>query len=117
LISYVSNDERIASIMQKPQYGASVSGRTVTVRSTNQLVRSGDVDVLGGKTGFIRKAGYCLATLLRLPQGGPQIAVVILGARSNAGRFWETRHLLNWFTQKAQDLIGSNVEAATATAR
>ena len=28
-----------------------------------------DVDVRAGKTGFISKAGYCLATLLRLPRG------------------------------------------------
>ena len=30
----------------------------------------GDVDVRAGKTGFISKAGYCLATVLRLPQSG-----------------------------------------------
>ena len=70
------------------------AGRIITVHSTNQILRAGDVDVRGGKTGFISKAGYCLATLLRLPQGGPSLAVVVLGANSNAGRFWETRHLL-----------------------
>jgi D-alanyl-D-alanine endopeptidase (penicillin-binding protein 7) len=116
LISYVSKDERIASIMRKPDYTASVGRTSVTVRSTNQLVRNGDVDVLGGKTGFISKAGYCLATLLRLPQGGPQIAVVVLGAKSNAGRFWETRHLFNWLASKTQDLLTSKVEAATSGA-
>ena len=69
-----------------------------------------------GKTGFIRKAGYCLATLLRLPQGGPQVAVVVLGAKSNAGRFWETRHLFNWLSAKAGDLLGvAPVEAAEVT--
>jgi D-alanyl-D-alanine carboxypeptidase len=72
--------------------------------------------VQAGKTGFISKAGYCLATLLRLPQGGPQVAVVILGAKSSAGRFWETRHLFNWLSSTAQDLIGTPVEAAAAVA-
>ena len=71
------------------------------VHSTNQLVMKGDVDVQAGKTGFIRKAGYCLATLLRLPQGGPPVAVVVLGAKSNAGRFMETRHLFSWMSSKA----------------
>jgi len=76
----------------------------------------GDVDVLGGKTGFIRAAGYCLATLLRLPQGGPSVAVVVLGAHSNAGRFWETRHLFNWLSAKAQELFAVPVvQAATVT--
>jgi D-alanyl-D-alanine carboxypeptidase len=71
--------------------------------------------VQAGKTGFIRSAGYCLATLLRLPQG-PEVAVVVLGAKSNAGRFWETRHLLNWFSAKAQDLLGGGAVEAAATA-
>lgn len=114
LIAYVASDQRIAPIMQKQQHTVSVGRRNITINSTNQLVRQGDVDVLGGKTGFIRKAGYCLATLLRLPQGGPQVAVVVLGAKSNAGRFWETRHLFNWLASKAQDLFGAPVEAAAA---
>jgi len=56
---------------------------------------------MGGKTGFISKAGYCLATLLRLPATNHNIAVVVLGATSNNGRFWETRHLFNWLAEKA----------------
>jgi D-alanyl-D-alanine endopeptidase (penicillin-binding protein 7) len=116
LISYVSKDERIASVMRKAEYTAPVGRTSVTVHSTNQLVRNGDVDVLGGKTGFISKAGYCLATLLRLPQGGPQIAFVVLGAKSNAGRFWETRHLFNWLATRTPDILGTKVEAASTGA-
>lgn len=114
LITYVSGDDRIASIMRTPTYTVTAGRRQITIHSTNQLVRVGDVDVQAGKTGFIRKAGYCLATLLRLPQGGPQVAVVVLGAKSNAGRFWETRHLFNWLSAKAGDLLGAPVEASTA---
>jgi serine-type D-Ala-D-Ala endopeptidase (penicillin-binding protein 7) len=115
LIAYVSTDDRIAGIMQKQTYNATAGRRKIAIHSTNQLVRQGDVDVQAGKTGFIRKAGYCLATLLKLPQGGPEVAVVILGAPSSAGRFWETRHLFNWLTSKAQDLLGAPVEAVAAT--
>ena len=78
--------------------------RTIRIHSTNHLLMSGDVDVMGGKTGFIGKAGYCLATLLRLPQGNP-VAVVVLGAHSNTGRFWETRHLFNWLSEKTGTLL------------
>ncbi len=114
LISYVSGDDRIASIMRTPTYTLPAGGRrTITVRSTNQLVKTGDVDVQAGKTGFIRAAGYCLATLLKMPQGGPEVAVVVLGAKSNAGRFWETRHLFNWLSGKAENLLGGTVEAAS----
>jgi D-alanyl-D-alanine endopeptidase (penicillin-binding protein 7) len=116
LIAYVSADQRISEIMRMQEYSAAVGRRSVTVRSTNQLVRQGDVDVLAGKTGFISKAGYCLATLLRLPQGGPQVAVVVLGAKSNAGRFWETRHLFNWLSSKANELLGGTAVEAAAPA-
>jgi len=116
LITIAAGDERISSIMQTPYYSFNVGRRTIQVHSTNQLVMKGDVDVLGGKTGFISKAGYCLATLLRLPQGGPQVAVVVLGARSNAGRFWETRHLFNWLSTKANDVFGTTDAGATPAA-
>src|SRR5258705_1687850 len=103
LITYVSGDDRIASIMRTPYYTVNAGRHQITIHSTNQLVMNGDVDVQAGKTGFISKAGYCLATLLRLPQGGPEVAVVVLGAKSNPGRFWETRHLFNWISTKASD--------------
>ena len=116
LITYVSADPRISEVMRKQTHTLSTGRRSVTIRSTNQLVMNGDVDVQAGKTGFITKAGYCLATLLRLPQGGPQVAVVVLGAKSNAGRFWETRHLFNWLTSKAENLFGAPLQAATPAA-
>ena len=101
LISYAAEDDRIGPIMRTPEYTFRTgAGRIITVRSTNQILRAGDVEVRGGKTGFIAKAGYCLATLLKLPQGGPSLAVVVLGANSNPGRFWETRHLLDWLTER-----------------
>jgi len=117
LITYVSNDDRIASVMRQPYYSLPVGRRSIQVHSTNQLVMRGDVDVQAGKTGFIRSAGYCLATMLRLPQGGPEVAVVVLGAKSNAGRFWETRHLLSWLSTKASELLGGTpVQAAAVPA-
>jgi serine-type D-Ala-D-Ala endopeptidase (penicillin-binding protein 7) len=108
LIAYVSGDERISGIMRTQYYTVNAGRHPIQIHSTNQLVMRGDVDVQAGKTGFISKAGYCLATLLRLPEGGPQVAVVVLGAKSNAGRFWETRHLFNWLSTKASDMFASS---------
>ena len=110
LIAFAASDERIASVMRKAHHTVRTNRRTISIHSTNQLVMKGDVDVRGGKTGFISKAGYCLATLLRLPQTGQQFAVVVLGARSNVGRFMETRHLFNWVTNKAQEVFTSAAE-------
>ncbi len=107
LISFASGNERIAPIMRTAQYTVRTNRRAVNIHNTNRLVLGGEVDVMGGKTGFITKAGYCQATLLRLPQGN-QVAVVVLGANSNVSRFWETRHLANWLSDKAGDMFAKN---------
>jgi D-alanyl-D-alanine endopeptidase (penicillin-binding protein 7) len=105
LIAYAAADERLGAIMRKTSFTTSVGKRVITANSTNQIVRSGDIDVVGGKTGFISRSGYCLATLLKLPQSGQQVAFVVLGAKTNASRFWETRHLFNWMATRTKALL------------
>lgn len=106
LITFAARDPLIAGIMQKTDYEFRTNRRRIVrVRNTNKLL--GQLDVVGGKTGFIRKAGYCLATLLKLPDG-PAVAVVVLGAQSNLARFWETRHLFNWLKDRASGLLGES---------
>ena len=100
LIAYASADDRIGSIMRTQEFTAYTARRPITFHSTNHLLGREDVEVRAGKTGFISSAGYCLATLLRLPQTEQRVAVVVLGARSNAGRFLETQNLFSWFTSK-----------------
>jgi D-alanyl-D-alanine endopeptidase (penicillin-binding protein 7) len=107
LIALASSDERIGSVMRKSEYTASTPRRQITIRSTNHLLGREEFDVMAGKTGFISKSGYCLATLLRLPTTGQQVAVVVLGARSNAGRFMETRNLFNWLSTKASTVFAT----------
>ena len=51
--------------------------------------------------------GDCLATVLRLPQSEQNVAVVVFGARSNAGRFMESRNLFNWVSSKASTLFAA----------
>jgi D-alanyl-D-alanine endopeptidase (penicillin-binding protein 7) len=107
LISIASSDERIGSIMRTPEYTIRTANRRlITVHTTNRLLGLPDVDVRAGKTGFISSSGYCLATLLRLPQGGQEVAVVVLGAQSNAGRFMETRNLFTWMSAKLSSVFG-----------
>lgn len=107
LITHASGDERIASIMRLQEYTIRTNRRTIAFHSTNHLLGRADVDVRAGKTGFISKAGYCLVTLLRLPETDQQVAVVVLGARSNAGRFMETRNLFSWLSSKAPTLLAA----------
>ena len=113
LISFAAGDERIASIMRKSSEQIVTSRRIVNVHSTNKLLLGGDIDVRGGKTGFIRKSGYCLATLLQLPQGDP-VAVVVLGARSSAGRFLEAKHLFSWIAERTKGVLSTEASAGPA---
>jgi D-alanyl-D-alanine endopeptidase (penicillin-binding protein 7) len=94
LISFAASDVRIGPIIRTETYNVQTASRVIPIHSTNKLLGT-DVDVRGGKTGFINKAGYCLATLLQIPQGS-QIAVVVLGAGSSSTRFWDARYLFNW---------------------
>ncbi len=112
LIAYASADERIASLMRLPEHTVRMQRRSVTFHNTNHLLGREDVDVRAGKTGFISKSGYCLATLLRLPQTGRRVAVVVLGARSNAGRFMETRNLFKWLTAKTPTIFATSLQAS-----
>jgi len=105
LITHASQDERISSVMRTSEYTVYSGRRPITFHSTNHLLGRTDVDVRAGKTGFISKAGYCLATVLRLPQSSQDVTVVVFGARSNAGRFMESRNLLNWVSSKASTLF------------
>jgi len=107
LITHASQDERISSIMRMSEYTVFSGKRPISFHSTNHLLGRTDVDVRAGKTGFISKAGYCLVTVLRLPQSGQNVAVVVFGARSNAGRFMESRNLFNWVSSKASTLLAA----------
>jgi D-alanyl-D-alanine endopeptidase (penicillin-binding protein 7) len=115
LIAHASGDERISGVMRTPDYTVRTPRRNITFRNTNRLLGGQEFDVMAAKTGFITKSGYCLVTLLRLPQGGQQVAVVVLGARSNAGRFMETQNLFNWLASKASTIFATKAPAFTTT--
>ena len=108
LITYVSRNEQIGQIMRKQSYRIRTNRRRVTIRSTNKLL-GGDLGCAAGKTGYIRKAGFCLVALLQLPQSDP-VAVVILGARSDSGRFREAHRLIDWVTAEALVLIAPGLQ-------
>lgn len=66
------------------------------VQNTDQLLRSADLDIelIGGKTGYLHKAGYCFAG--SFAKDGRQIVTVVLGAADQDARFQETARLLDW---------------------
>jgi D-alanyl-D-alanine endopeptidase (penicillin-binding protein 7) len=72
-------------------YGSRNIPRTHMVANTNRLLY-GRYEILGGKTGFIQEAGYCLATWLRAD--GREMIAVVLGAPTNATRFADVMRLV-----------------------
>ncbi|MCY4028450.1 MAG: serine hydrolase [Acidobacteria bacterium] len=96
----------LARVMALPSYRFRTGRRPVAVRNTNRLVRE-RADVRGGKTGYIREAGYCLATVVESREGIP-LVVVVLGARSNAERFAEVRRLTDWVRNEGRPLVAGS---------
>ena len=110
LMSFATEQPRIATIMRKQSYQMRTSRRRLTVRNTNRLLK-GRLDVIGGKTGYIDASGYCLAAMVNVPDAG-RLAVVVLGARSSSGRFSEVRRLVDWILADGRSLIASHAVRA-----
>ena len=108
LITEASERPQLSQIMQKRSYRIRTSRRARTIRSTNKLLGT-RVDVMAGKTGYIDLAGYCLATLVQLDDERA-VSIVVLGARSDSGRFVEARRLLDWLSTQASVLLTSAAE-------
>ncbi len=94
-------NEDIKTATQKGRYTVSISnsGRQFYIYNTNYLLSSylneGDFKIVGGKTGHLNEAGYCLTTQIKNNNGG-EIISVVLGSGSMAGRFSDTKALSSW---------------------
>ncbi|PJE76732.1 hypothetical protein COV05_03135 [Candidatus Uhrbacteria bacterium CG10_big_fil_rev_8_21_14_0_10_48_16] len=75
------------------------SGRTYVIESTDELLGSfvdqAPYNILGGKTGFLPEAGYCLGTIFS-HEGAGDIIVVVLGSETKQGRFQDVKALAVW---------------------
>ncbi|OGG46400.1 MAG: hypothetical protein A3F84_19560 [Candidatus Handelsmanbacteria bacterium RIFCSPLOWO2_12_FULL_64_10] len=93
LVSIAARDERISQIMRTQDYAFRSDRSLHRIHTTNRLLKT-DLDIVGGKTGFIRQSGYCLATFVR-GENQREVAAAVLGARSNSKRFADMQRLLN----------------------
>lgn len=69
------------------------SGREHTIHNTNKSVLTGDMDVIGSKTGFLYEAGYCLVVEGANKYHG--LVAVVMNTPSEQGQFFEISRLLN----------------------
>jgi D-alanyl-D-alanine carboxypeptidase len=72
-------------------YKALNKDRQYVAYNTNRFLY-GREDVFGGKTGYIRNSGYCLAVGFR--NEGRRLAAVVLGSPSNGYRYRDAARLL-----------------------
>ncbi len=110
LIAHATRRPVISTIMRKQVHRLRTSRRRLTVRNTNRLLR-GRLLVHGGKTGYIDASGYCLATVVKLPDHDP-LSLVVLGAGSLERRFSEVRRLATWVSRNGAALAASAVRPA-----
>ena len=108
LITEASERPQVSQVMRKRSYRIRTSRRARTIRSTNKLLGT-RVDVMAGKTGYIDLSGYCFAALVQL-EDERAVSIVVLGARSNSGRFAEARRLVTWLSTEASVLLTSAAE-------
>lgn len=102
LLSRVAENPVITSIMKMRTFSVTIGRRTVTVKSTNRLLGNPDLHIMAGKTGYTARAGFCLATMMTMPYGDDAV-IVILGARTNPGRFEEVQNAATWLVNTFSD--------------
>lgn len=75
------------------------SGRVYSVETTDDLLNSflnqPPYKIVGGKTGYLPEAGYCLGSLVS-ENGGHDLVIVVLGSETITGRFQDVKALAAW---------------------
>ncbi|MBP7653369.1 D-alanyl-D-alanine carboxypeptidase, partial [Candidatus Dependentiae bacterium] len=111
----VSTTYEISIIMRKvledPFLSKIVKTKYMTIRAlnayysidyvnTNRLLLDPRKKTLGGKTGFINEAGYCLVTTNKL-DCGKDVIMVFLGANGKLTRFADANRMYDWLNKQS----------------
>jgi len=109
VLDAAQSDPMIGALLRTQSHSFRCGKRTETLNNTNRLLRS-RTDIVSGKTGFTRPAGYCLAT-----QSGdasnPNLTTVVLGAPSNSSRFSESAKLIDWANKSLDPVAGATTNS------
>ncbi len=79
-------------------------GKKTIVDSTDMLLHvfpQNGIKIIGGKTGYIKMAGYCFTGKF-INQAGKEIVSVILGGIDRDSRFHQTKELVKWVYENYQ---------------
>lgn len=100
MLDRVLEDEEIQAITQLPTVTFNgASGRLYSIASTDELLNSylneEPYQIIGGKTGYLPEAGYCLGTIFA-EDGNNEVITVVLGSQTKQGRFQDVKALTAW---------------------
>lgn len=96
-ISFLRKEIREASLLKKYEF-TTKDGRGVKVSSTDYLLGNfpqNGIGIIGGKTGYTEKAGFCFVGEF-VDNNNHGVISVVLGAPSNEERFGQTKNLIGW---------------------
>lgn len=100
LVSSALTDDKIREVTVKKKYVFSPRNikKTYYVKNTNELLWSflneEPYEIVGGKTGYLDEAKYCLAA--EIENNGHKIIAVVLGSDTIEDRFQEVKGLTFW---------------------
>lgn len=102
MLNYILTKQEIkdASLMTEYKFTIINNKRKVTVQSTDILLdsylndKSLGYKIIGGKTGYLTEAGYCLA--LSVAKDGNEVIGVVLGSDTIDSRFQEIKGMITW---------------------
>jgi len=95
-LALAKNEISQASLTKKYEF-ITRAGRKKIIYNTNVLLDDfpqQGISLLGGKTGHINAAGYCLVSKFT-NNSGQEIVTVVLGAANNSARFDQTKKLVD----------------------
>jgi D-alanyl-D-alanine endopeptidase (penicillin-binding protein 7) len=106
-------DDVLRAIMGDPAQDVTSKDGSATIHydSTNLALRAGKWDVIGGKTGYTEKAGYCFVTAARF--AGRVVVAAFYGADGKQTRFADFDRVATWLDRKTQSESESEAEPGT----
>ncbi len=96
LLQAVVSNPFLQRVVTTKEYRLALSeGKMSTVQTTNKLLGSRSVQVLGGKTGYIDESGYNFAVNVQGTKG-ETLTIILLGNQQEMDRFTQAKALLQW---------------------
>ena len=98
LLNFALQNQAIKEMTSTANYEFKIQNkdkaRLVKLKNTDLLLK-GYLNVLGGKTGSLQEAGYCLAIKIK-GELGQEIIIAVLDSQTNLDRFQDVKAISDW---------------------